>query len=90
MKNYRLAKLSAIRGTITKEDKDLIGLDESKEDIQEHKIANPLRNRHFVSNIEDISNRLTIGKNAAIYGLGNSNFLLLPKSCRKYLFIFNI
>ena len=60
LKNYRLAKLSAIRGTIAKEDKDLIGLYESKEEIQEHKIANTLKNRPPVPNIEDISNRLVI------------------------------
>ena len=61
LKNCRLARLSAIRGTIAQEDKHLNDLDNSTEDIQEHKIANSLKNRYRVSNYEDKSNSFVTG-----------------------------
>ena len=49
-----MAKLSEIRGTITKEDKELVDLAELNEDIQQHKIANSIRNKHFASRKEEL------------------------------------
>ena len=63
---YRLAKLSTIRGAITKEDKELGDIDGQTGDIQEHKIVNTLnylnKVRNFSYNLEENNKAFDTGK----------------------------